>query len=742
MSIRQQLLILFLGFSLIPVSIVILITYITFRNELTSSTDTHLTTVLNKQENKFNSILEKYRSRNTILSTSSDFLTALQQYLKTKKPADQAVLMKILEDTKSGTPDILSLTIADLNGNILISTGAGNAISLKNENYFIPGKEGSTIIFSEDKKDQRHNIYMTSRILLRNQQSGIIITVFSSDQLMSLVKDYTGLGKSGETILAQVDQSGKATSLTPLRFDQSAAFKTDVTSLQQVKANNRSALIDYRGHGVFATTKNVLTNWSMTTKIDRDEALAPLYKLRNTVITVVILSSFLVTLAGLYFAKIITAPLILLTEKTKKIIDGDFTQKINSNSSTEIRTLALTFNNMTTRLSDLYQFMGKKVQEKTIELSKKITEVEQQKAKNDAILGSIANAIIVTGQGGEILFINDSATQLLDLNTTTLSGRLLYQVFALYDSEGKPIDPNKRPEYAVLHMGKKIENLFEYRRRNNTKIFIQVTATPVIEHGKIIGSIVSYLDVTKEKDVDRIKTEFISLASHQLRTPLSAIKWFAEMLLSGDGGKLNPEQEEFAKNVYDSTERMIQLVTSLLNISRMESGRIMVDPKPTDLKQLVQRIVNDLKAKIEDRQQNLIISMHDDMPKVNLDPRLISQVYRNLLTNAIKYTPNGGDIQVFVSKTADQIISQITDSGYGIPKPEQGKIFQKFFRGGNIAKIETDGTGLGLYLIKAIIDSSGGKIWFQSEEGRGTTFWFSLPLSGMIAKQGEVTLDT
>ncbi len=380
--------------------------------------------------------------------------------------------------------------------------------------------------------------------------------------------------------------------------------------------------------------------------------------------------------------------------------------------------------------------------QKALELNSEKINIEEERAKDEAILRNMGEGFISTDEYAKITKVNIKAEEILGFSEKELIGRWIIGAFAVYDEKGIPLNPKDHPMVEALIEGKLVLSTLQFAKKDFTKFIAGVAISPIIFNQKPIGAIIIFRDITHEKEIDRMKSEFISLASHQLRTPLSAIKWYLEMLLNGDAGALKKEQKEMLQYVDQSNERMISLVNSLLNVSRIESGRIIIDPVPTDLAKLIKEVEIDLKGKMEEKRQKLIVSVNKNLTQINIDPQLIRQVFMNLLTNSIKYTPQGGEISVFVSRKGNQIISQITDTGYGIPKTDYDKVYKKFYRGENIIKVETDGNGLGMYLVKAIIDSSGGKIWFESEEGKGTTFWFSIPLSGMVAKTGEVSLNS
>lgn len=259
-------------------------------------------------------------------------------------------------------------------------------------------------------------------------------------------------------------------------------------------------------------------------------------------------------------------------------------------------------------------------------------------------------------------------------------------------------------------------------------------------------------ELAQQREIDRAKSEFVSLASHQLRTPLTTINWYSEMLLSGDAGKITEKQKEYLKEVYLGSQRMNDLVNALLNVSRIEMGTFLVESVPTDVIEIADSVLDELKVTIDEK--NLKVSeSHDQFPKIPVDPKIIRIVYQNILDNAVRYTPGGGKITLkhtLVKKgttlnkhpvSRDCVLITVADTGYGIPKNQQAHVFEKLFRADNVREKDTKGTGLGLYIVKAIIDYSGGEIWFKSVENKGTTFFVTLPLVGMPRREGSKMLD-
>jgi PAS domain S-box-containing protein len=273
--------------------------------------------------------------------------------------------------------------------------------------------------------------------------------------------------------------------------------------------------------------------------------------------------------------------------------------------------------------------------------------------------------------------------------------------------------------------------------------FTDVRISPIFDHNREIAYFVGISrDITKAKEIDRMKNEFISLASHQLQTPLTTIKWRLEMLMDGGFEKLDQKQKEYVHDIDKSNTRMIELVGSLLNISRIESGRLIIEPKTVSLEDLMLSTIEDFDKRIKEKNIKIKMSFQTNIYDVSVDPRLMRNVYQNLMSNAIKYTKQDGNIEVAIYSDGNSIITRVKDDGYGIPKQEHEFIFQKFYRAKNAQQVESDGTGLGLYLVKAIMEASNGNVWFESEENKGTTFYVSINIQGMQPKEGEVTISS
>jgi signal transduction histidine kinase len=231
----------------------------------------------------------------------------------------------------------------------------------------------------------------------------------------------------------------------------------------------------------------------------------------------------------------------------------------------------------------------------------------------------------------------------------------------------------------------------------------------------------------KLKELDQTKDEFISMASHQLRTPLTSIKGYLSMVLEGDVGAVKKDQKKMIQQAFDSAEQMVFLIADLLNVSRLQSGKFVIENKPADLAKLVTSEVDRLTETAKNHNVTLTVEVSEKFPILNIDENKIRQVVMNFIDNAIYYTPSGGSISVKLEAGEHNVVYTVTDTGLGVPAAVQHKLFSKFYRADNARKMRPDGTGLGLFMAKKVIVAQGGTIIFKSTEGKGSTFGFSFP---------------
>lgn len=237
--------------------------------------------------------------------------------------------------------------------------------------------------------------------------------------------------------------------------------------------------------------------------------------------------------------------------------------------------------------------------------------------------------------------------------------------------------------------------------------------------------------------LDTMKSEIISVAAHQLRTPLSGMKWMMKMLLVGDVGAISPAQRELLERGYESNERLIRLVNDMLAVDRLESGRVKYVFVPVQLQSLIEKVVADLLSAATEKNVHIITKLAPDVPKLYLDPERITDLLNNLIDNAVKYSMGEGTVTVSLVKAAESASIIVSDQGIGIPTTDQAHVFSRFFRGSNAMRHQTEGSGLGLSIAQNVVLRHGGKIWFESTEGAGATFVVQLPITQRNAELGQ-----
>jgi len=264
-------------------------------------------------------------------------------------------------------------------------------------------------------------------------------------------------------------------------------------------------------------------------------------------------------------------------------------------------------------------------------------------------------------------------------------------------------------------------------------VYKVMTAEVCSDDNKCYGRMKIFYDQTREKNVEKLKTEFVSLAAHQLRTPLAAVKWIFKMIIDGDVGQISSEQKDFLEKGYQSNERVITMVNGLLDVTKIEEGRFLHEFSLISLEDLIEELANRTNQKKQDKHIKINFTKPSvPLPKVEVDAEKMDVVVQNLIDNAINYSSQDGEIKISIENKGKEMEVRVSDQGMGIPENQKERNFTKFFRAGNAVKKETDGTGLGLFICKNIVEMHGGKIGFESEEGKGTTFWFVIPIDHKV----------
>lgn len=377
---------------------------------------------------------------------------------------------------------------------------------------------------------------------------------------------------------------------------------------------------------------------------------------------------------------------------------GTLGEKIYAQSPDELGLLARDLNDMLVRLRQRLEALG------------------EEKTRSDTILNNLADGVLLVSPRLRVVYGNPAARRILDLDKRVVEGRFLLEVVSNSELERK-VD-------RALHHAETSRQ--EVRRGLHDEIILEVQTAPVQDGPRTVGALLVLRDVTRERKLERARAEFVANASHELQTPLTAIRGFAETLL--DGALDEPESSRrFVEIIQRESVRLSELVDELLDLSKIESGRLPVTKTAFSLAELAGDVISRLEIRLSSKSLTLTRQFPPELPSAYADRAQIARVFLNLLDNAVKYTPVGGHITMGAQDEGTHLAAFVSDNGIGIPEEDQDRIFERFYRVDKARSRESGGTGLGLSIVKHLVERNGGSVSVESRPGAGSHFQFTLP---------------
>lgn len=434
--------------------------------------------------------------------------------------------------------------------------------------------------------------------------------------------------------------------------------------------------------------------------------LESVYQNVNNITLIFVVAALIAITIGLFLAvliaRAITRPIEEMRQRTMQIARGDYSGQVQIYGDDELGQLAAAVNDLSVR----------------VEESQELTESERRRL--DSVLGYMTDGVLATDRRGRITIVNEMATDFLNLENDQIVGKSILDILDLRGSVTlRDLLENQDPE--VLDLSNDEQDL----------ILHASFALIQRESGFISGLVCVLHDVTEQQKIDQDRKRFVSNVSHELRTPLTSMKSYIEALV--DGAWKDPDvAPNFLKVTQEETDRMMRMINDLLNLSRMDLGTARLDKEYVNLNELFNHILDrfDMILKNGEKSEKNYTIKRDFTRRdiwVEVDTDKIQQVLDNIMNNAIKYSPDGGVITCRLVETHNHVIMSITDQGLGIPKEAISHVFDRFYRVDKARSRAQGGTGLGLAISKEVVQMHGGRIWVESREGEGSTFYISLP---------------
>ncbi len=381
------------------------------------------------------------------------------------------------------------------------------------------------------------------------------------------------------------------------------------------------------------------------------------------------------------------------------------------------------------------QLMLEVIREKIEESNAINTRLKVRMEETTALLKSIGDGVAVLDTDGQVVFLNVAGERMMGIKESEVAGHRWVDLAPLQDESGALVPNDERPfeaKYVIPAEAPASEQTLYYVRKNGTRFATQTTVSPVIFEGKRTGIIIVFRDITRQKELEHLKDEFLSIAAHELRSPLGTMRWTMDFLRTKEEReKLPPEIREKIETLYTNNVQMIGLVNDILSIARLTAPEtIKEDITPTVFTNVINTVISELEVEIAAHHLTIQFLVKDESlsgASFLVDETHFRQVIQNLLSNAIKYNRDGGTITVTLLQSASEVCIEVADTGMGIEEKDKEHIFERFYRSDAMDERGIPGTGLGLYVVQSYIKKWGAKISFESTVGKGTTFHLCLP---------------